>query len=92
MHCSVCVLLLCPRDISKLYHVSSGCMANIALSPRGATHPRASVQYLLYIPPSRDITITYILDLQLFDRFFPQVVHYFQFQETLRANNDNDFG
>ena len=58
MHCFVCVLLLCPRDISKLYHVSSGCMANIALSPRGATHPRASVQYLPYIPPSRDITIT----------------------------------
>ena len=35
-------------------------MANIALSPRGATHPRASVQYLPYIPPSRDITITQI--------------------------------
>ena len=68
MHCFVCVLLLCPRDISKLYHVSSGCMANIALSPRGATHPRASVQYLPYIPPSRDITITYILVLKSFER------------------------
>ena len=49
------VLLLCPRDI---YHVSSGCMTNIALSPWGATHPLASVQYLPYILHPRDITNT----------------------------------
>ena len=67
MHCFVCVLLLCPRDISKLYHVSSGCMTNIALSPRGATHPRASVQYLPYIPPSRDITITNMYNIYVDD-------------------------
>ena len=34
-------------------------MANIALKPSGATHPRASVQYLPYIPNSRDITCLY---------------------------------
>ena len=44
-------------------------MANIALSPRGATHPRASVQYLPYIPPSRDITITYVSDVIPFTLF-----------------------
>ena len=36
-------------------------MAFIALGPRAASRPRASVQQMPYIPRARDITITYLI-------------------------------
>ena len=37
-------IIICLRDVNKLYHAHSGCMAFIVPQPSGAKCPRVSVQ------------------------------------------------
>ena len=37
-------IIICLRDVNKLYHAHSGCMAFIVPQPSGVKRPRVSVQ------------------------------------------------